>query len=105
MENRQVWRVGEETRVAAASPEAGTLASGAARRPLRDDRSSGGVPTRTSLPQLRRRFPEELNGLRTFVALCLPTAVDTINCWFRRFCHYVFENRNPLENLGVIGCR
>jgi hypothetical protein len=44
MENRQERRVGEETRVATASPEAGTLAGGTARWPHRDGRSRRGVP-------------------------------------------------------------
>jgi hypothetical protein len=44
MENRRKRRVGEETRVATASPEAGTLAGGSANRPLGDSRSCGGVP-------------------------------------------------------------
>ena len=60
MENRQERRVGEETRVATASPEAGTLAGGTASRPLRDGRSCGGVPTYMSLPHARPQFPGDL---------------------------------------------
>ena len=56
MENRRERRVGEETRVATASPEAGTLAGGTASRPLRDGRTCGGVPTSFELTTPATRF-------------------------------------------------
>ena len=54
-EDRRRRRVAEETRVATASPEAGTLAGGTARRPRRDGRGSGGVPA-IELTTSRRGF-------------------------------------------------
>ena len=48
--DRRRRRVAEETRVATASPEAGTLAGGTARRPRRDGRARGGVPAPSILP-------------------------------------------------------